>query len=231
MFETSSKDQYSPNSAPEVPHWDLLDDYGWIDGYHKAEELRPQVEHLESERAEIQRQPLPIKERLANLRPHFEAYQQRRVDALALHFRTWDGRGDPMRYVKTHQLAPAALLPPYFSWDEVERAFSTLPDAGMPAAEQQRKLAKIDDKLRALRAEYDRLSEGFLIGKNGADIRVEFVRHWEGTQSRVDGPADPRGRTLEYSDEAERRAWKKLGLKEAIDKNAPERPYAAYPVE
>lgn len=202
-----------------IENYQLLTTYRWVDEWLEMKKTEENIEQLEKELNAIRNAPLLKKDRLRILHGHFINYQNRRIAILQKFFGSWNGYGDPFLYLTSVKLEPGLVLPPALTFGELEMALDSLPETGLSEKDRSAKINKIEPELKKLREKVEKLFPPEYLGKNGQDTRAKFIEHWERLQSQACEPIAPDAYALENSSEAEKSAWKKLSLKELVNKD------------
>ena len=209
-------------SPGQIPFYGVLSGYEWLGDFLKAQDLKQQIFKVEEERREIKRLKTTAADFSEFVRASYDVYIARRRECIEQFLeQSWDSP-DPLKYFEGYA---EKHLPPYVDWSEFEHALEELSDFGeIPKETQSKNLQKLGDTIETLKTDLGRVSPERFFMRNDAKILVniqeEFVLFWRDIQEGMTAPAGPRGFDLELSPEAERAAWKKLGLKEAINPDA-----------
>ena len=206
----------NPVPAGSVPGWEVLDDYIWVEDYLKSLEIRKKIITLRELRGQIKKQAISKADVAENLKNSFKQYQQSRIERLA--GRIGEGRrdGDPFLCIDL------ALLRPYISWEEIEKALELLHDENtITKAAKTAELDRLEKEIAEFKTDLAAISPAKFHTLANArvltDIRDEFVNFWHNVQGRCNSPCGPRGITLDLSPEPEKAAYFALGVKKAIN--------------
>ncbi len=219
-------DELNCVSKASVPGYEMLDSFEWLDDFLRIQEIKQEIKELRARKRETRNAHPTRKSLIENAKEHIEAHQQRRVEIIRNHYVGGLRRGqrniNVFNYLKYHH--NSETFPPYIDIKEVEEAISQIPDsAGVSDADVEKKLEEIDRERTELTMELSELSPTVFFrladGRATDDIRERFVEHWFEIQHKVNGPCGPQGVTLGKSSFAERAAWEKLGLGQAVRKN------------
>jgi hypothetical protein len=194
-----------------------LHDFSWIDDFFRTQALTAELEEKTRERNQVATVPVPKSDRMEGLKVSFSAYLERRQAVLKEFLSLHGGSGDAFRYFDSvTQVGTRILhLPPAITLEEVRQAFESLPEAvgTMPLKEKEKTIGKLTKRIGELEKEIAAVFPERYHGRNGSDVRGDFVKHWTELQGSCNAPVTPEGWSLEkYGTEAERAAWKKLRL-------------------
>ena len=213
-------ENFTPISKDQIPHYPALKNYQWVPGFLKLETLKPQIQKINREIAELKRADVCKETVLKRATAAYKAYEQRRVDWLASYLQKNRNAEDAFQYLFRDSLG-VPRFSPYFTWDEIKTAIDKMPPDGIDDVERTGLIKKLEtdksklekDVLKCCPQEYFE----FRGGKVGVDIREIFVDFWRRMQGRLCAPTGPRGIELAVSLPEEQTAWSTLGLHTSIN--------------
>lgn len=211
-----------------VPFYEILNSYKWVDAFIKSENLKSQLDKLRKEESEIKQIPCDAGDVLAAIRQSFKAHQDRQIEELKIFIEKHWEHTDLLKQLVSDSEAPysgfnVTQVPDLRLFEAALKQIKT-PDKTIKNKKREAILDKIASKIAGLKVDLSELSPSkfFMKWKGGMilDIRTAFVEHWMSYQAQVNGPCNPRGIVLEYCEPVEQAAWHKLNLKQYVDPEA-----------
>ena len=215
-------------SKKSVPFYEFLSSYGWVDDFIKCENLKIQLEKLRERESQIKRLPCDPADVLTNLRQSFEAHQDRQIETLKTFIeRNW-GNPDPLQRFVSECEAPYAGVEftqvPDLRFFETALKRVKTPGETIKNKKRETILDKLASEIAGLKVDLTKLSpQNFFMKSRGGiilDIREAFVEHWADYQGQANAACNPRGLVLDFSEPAEKEAWRKLNLERYINPDA-----------
>lgn len=213
------------NYVPNPPHYQKLRYFEWVDDYLALEEAKKEIKNIGSQIERIRSTASPKESILANFKESFERYERRRIEKLAKLLQGLQRRRDPFSNIEhrlpkrpNHQRAAG-----YLSWSDVEAALELVEfsDEVLSDAEKEKQIAPLRKSIEKLKSRIKECSPpGYFLIRQGeiqSDSREDFVQHWFKIQGTCNAPCTPHGFDLETGTDAEREAYRKLGLSGAIN--------------
>lgn len=203
-----------------VPDYHRLSDYLWVESFLNSKKIQEKIDLLRAEYYQIEALPVSKADFLSRCKTSHAALLERVANRLHRYLAEptlrASGVQDPFHYFEFRfsQRDETLFVPP---WPDVEEIIKNLPDnGGIDDAQRKKRFEKINLSLSSLTADLHEFSPATFTVWRGdkvvSDTRLTFVEHWEDIQSQLNAPAGPRALELAASSDAEKNAWRKLGL-------------------
>lgn len=211
-----------------IPFYEFLNSYEWVDAFIKCENLKTQLENLRQRESQIKRLPCDPADVLTNLRQSFEAHQDRQIETLKIFIeRNWENSDPLQRFVSECEAPYAGVeftqVPPLQVFEAALKR-AKIPDKTIKNKKREAILDKLASEIAGLKVDLTKLSpQNFFMKSRGGiilDIREAFVEHWADYQGQTNAACNPRGLVLDFSEPAEKEAWRKLNLERYINPDA-----------
>lgn len=226
---------FRPISEASVPFYDALKNFEWVPSFLRCEEIHREIRAIKKERDLILELPPDLESFIEHVRVSFEEHQRKRVDRITtLLCRAFNDRlrqRNPLNNWDRDD--EKARFAPFVTWEEIELALSQIkaipntlkPKGGLISdTKREEKLSDLKARTAALTAELAENSpQGYFLLKSGAvrcDARQEFFAHWWSLQHKMNAACGPQGFVLSRSSEAERQAYRDLGISEGINESS-----------
>ena len=211
---------FPPSEQPEVPMYDVLNGYKWVDDFVKMQGLKEKIRNLIIQRQELEARPsdkTSIKERL---KKSYSALHKQRIEWFLRFISENLECENPLgRFYDRSKDPYAGNLTPFFRWEEIEEALDQIPEVenGINSADREAALEKIEKEIAELKTAIRTLSpDKYFLKRDGqimADAREILLKAWWKTQSEVQKPCNVFGVSLKLCPKPEQAAWKRLDLK------------------
>jgi hypothetical protein len=202
-----------------APHYMLLKNFDWIDGFLETEVMIESINKLKSEKGRIQSLPVPQDDVMAVSEQYYQKYREERIKKIRLLLNRGRLDGDFLKYLGADSM-PSLILK-----EEIEEAIASLPEReSMSLVEKELRIRKIDDEILSLSeklmSKNDPLFFEIANGKIKKDIRQEFVSKWFQVQKTCNEACTVHCVSLSFSDSKEQEAYEKLGIAAGINRDS-----------
>ncbi len=210
------------------PYYDSLASYEWVDDFLRCQEIKDEIKFIRSKCSEVKKVQSAKEDMLKRYKASWQAYEDQRIAYLAKYLAKGNGSAnDPfsrlmIRTTRNLQLQKVCIK---LDWEDVEKAIDVLfagkNEEALSDAEREKRLEDIDKAIEQLTAQLKKHSpQGYFKIRNGQiveDFRQVFVSNWRNLQGRCKGPVNPKGGQLSTSPDAEKEAYRQLGIAKAIN--------------
>ena len=215
------------NYVVHPPYYKKLCSFEWVDDYLALQDIKRELKFLTSKVSEVQNAQSTKETVKARFKASFERYQQRRIGKLTKILEGLQRHADPFFNLEYRLMGRPEYqrLGVSLTWPEIEQAIDLIQfdDDPLTDAEKESRLADLEKAIGDLKAKMQEHSPPgyFLIreGRIDCDSREKLVEHWRTIQGKCNAPCTPQGFALETGSDAEKDAYKKLGLSSAINSN------------
>ena len=113
-------ENFTPISRDQIPHYAALKNYEWVPGFLKLETLKPKIQKINREIAELKQADTSKATVLQRAKSAYESYSQRRLDWLSAFISKNRNAEDPFKYFFRDSIS-VNRFPPLFSWTRSRR--------------------------------------------------------------------------------------------------------------
>lgn len=197
-------------SEDQIPSFN----YELADDFVKREKLQDEIDRLKVKRSEIEAMPISNDEKITRLKSGYADLQKKIHDRVARFLNDptlWHPSvTNPLlnfeiRFYK--RMDDNIYIPPLAFFED---AIKQQTDTGISERDREKQLQAINAKIDDLQKQTPiTITQG----------HKDFVKYWQDVQSQLSAPAGPRAISIDASSDAEKRAWKILGLKDYVNSN------------